>query len=233
MRLVIAVVLGLVLAVSARPHDHQNASCPHGNGNGDNGNGNGDNGNGNGNGDNGNGNGNNTEPIEPIFGDFIVPYVPFPHFDDFALFEVDGNTLLPGSAFVQVSATGECNRVQLSDELGGRCPLNQTICDIIASTPCEPAVANATCFSPPRPGQAVDPALPTNIPEAEFGNGYPYGGPLCHVEANGIKVQPSAYTSLNFLTPSIQVCVFQVAPAPTTTAEPVLAVDPPCPFIES
>lgn len=172
-------------------------------------------------------------------GHALHPWMPFPHFDGIALFPYPGKphlTLLPGSAFVEVNPHGECHRIQLTDEAGGACPVNQTVCDIIAATPCPPSVANVTCFAAPKPGQNATAGQPTNVPEGEFGNGYPLGGPLCHVQALGRRFQPSAYTAIFTLTPKIATCVFQVAPAPTVypepTVEPVLPVDPPCPFIE-
>jgi len=177
-----------------------------------------------------------SKPSQPkvVYGGEILPWVPFPHFDGIAMYEfVEGLTLLPGSAFVTVRADGSCDRVQLGDEQGGFCPLNQTVCDQIASTPCAAAVANVTCFEAPKAGQTPAPGQPTDVPEAEFGNGYPLGGPLCHVEAFGLKIQPSSYTALFSLSPKVQTCVFQVAPPPTRLPGALLLpADPPCRFVE-
>jgi len=180
-------------------------------------------------------------PEPKVFGRAITPFIPFPHFEELALYQFNRFTLLPGSAFT-VLDHGHCLRASFTDEMGGVCPMNQTICDEIAANVCPPEVANVTCVNPHRPANMNE----TNNqghpqPEGELGNGYPYGGPLCHVKAMGMRFQPSTYSAIFSLRPSLQTCFFSVAPPPVVpqpTAGPAptqapLAVDPPCPFLEA
>merc|ERR1712168_382761 len=179
-------------------------------------------------------------------GHAITPFIPFPHFDELALYRFYRLTLLPGSAFT-VLDHGHCYRASFTDEMGGVCPMNQTICDEIYANVCPPEVANVTCVNPQRPANMNE----TNNqgypqPEGELGNGYPYGGPLCHVKAMGMRFQPSTYSAIFSLRPRLQTCFFSVAPppappqptGPAATGEPVepthapLAQDPPCPFLQ-